>query len=1268
MSSLPSDIIESQPLIPHSGRGAQSEYQPIPQQEEQQPTQMYNQLPGAQLEQAEDLNRKLLQGADLPLPYQPQIQELPRLDDYHKGNIAESRYEDTQETIEDHASDTALERTGEREENLLLKKKASLLTDQQRSKRIYNLATRTKREGNIWNIKRKSERRSTPRDPAYLPETKSYTPGRIEPMRVDNQFQGSFESFSSLSQIHPQRASQESSYAAEWHPTQASFERSPQAYQTTYNYDYSPQRQQYQQQPSYYTQQPLQQQRNWSDFPMTTSIPSHHLQPLSPYSPVQQKVYEVHYQEPNRYSLGQFSSAPTQFASTGYNIGQSPTTYSPQIQTQRPPIGYVTTQFPATSSQQDPLTFKVPQSPTNWSNFEPLGVDNRPIFIPRGQPDVQLPSKPLSFGLSKIVNPPIPMNMSFGSKLIPCMPIKDGHSTEERLFDTGERIHAGEIPTFETHDPSQLARTAFGLLDSLPISVSVRPSEVSHFQDNLVSPEFLPHAVHENSAEPNRLEREAPIKVTNDLVDLVFKPSANITPQEPTEMGISLDLYRIPVNVSSNPQPIIQSAPRSEEKSPIFIDDRAGYMRLDNTGSNFQQEAKAAEQHLNLLEKQEPLLSGNQTEIQEEVRPPQSKQIEEFYRQNLEGYAVDTPNMSKEYSSQQQRSHIQDKGHYVAPNTESLQDVHPPREFYDQSKQGYVVPNPILSEARPPQSQQIEEFYSQNKEGFVALHNEEEERQQLGSAIKDEHKSHIFQTPIRKHGDINFENDSTIKQKLDFTDVGTQGSRAVDLTPTRLFDNNQPAEDLKWKEIAPNAPAHPLPPQEVQWDLVMKLPNIDKLHKGIKIKRGEVERFNNYQKAQYIAVLGFPGTGKSAVANYLINKTMNTGYQVEDNQFKFKIVETEVDQTIANVIFDTPGLNYPLKSEKDISKLFSSHYFNQMALLKEANTAFLIDFVRTMAHTVVLTMERTTFFDQVLLALFAQMKGDREIIVIHNFPDVTTPEELDSRINQEIINAFHAKKELLQPFDIPVYIQDTPQYEHKQQIIHLVMVNNHSELANLNEHVFNYINSQLTTTNRFRDMTMHGPVGELVNVLRDQVKNYVTFDSTDINPDFKFNSDKKRIEFVLEEEELDLEERLQINPKFPKFFSFAQSGYNMPIQTLQEVAHQNFVPQCHILREDDNGIRFLFEISLLKYDSVDFKLFPIEEQGGAKYMVQLQADRYLQKIHLEFPNAEFVKKGDFQEKVSWTGEVDVGTALDNDAEKFVTIYEHGVLYVFVPFQ
>jgi len=244
-----------------------------------------------------------------------------------------------------------------------------------------------------------------------------------------------------------------------------------------------------------------------------------------------------------------------------------------------------------------------------------------------------------------------------------------------------------------------------------------------------------------------------------------------------------------------------------------------------------------------------------------------------------------------------------------------------------------------------------------------------------------------------------------------------------------------------------------------------------------------------------------------------------------------------------------------------------------------------------------------------------------------------------------------------------VYVQQTPQYAHKTQIIHLVMANINSPMAKLNEHVYNYINSQLATTNRYRDVQMHGPIGELVLFLKDQMKNYILLD--DKKPAFEIDPFEKKLRILLGED--DVQTECRINPSFPKFFSFAQSGYNYPMLTKTQMMEENYVPEAHILTDGTQGVRFLFEVALLKYDSVNFKLFTIEDQIGT-YEVQLKAKRFLEKIEMEYPNSEFLMKGDWHANVSWTGQANAQQELDLDSDRVTTIYEHGILNVFVPFK
>jgi len=245
----------------------------------------------------------------------------------------------------------------------------------------------------------------------------------------------------------------------------------------------------------------------------------------------------------------------------------------------------------------------------------------------------------------------------------------------------------------------------------------------------------------------------------------------------------------------------------------------------------------------------------------------------------------------------------------------------------------------------------------------------------------------------------------------------------------------------------------------------------------------------------------------------------------------FKILE-DLGTTEANIVIDTPGINYPIRDEECIQQLFSSNDFTQILLEKEASTAFTFAYTRDIADTIILTTNRTTFFDQAMVSILTQME-QKEIIVIHNFADVNTPDQLDKKIQAEIIEPFGATKETLQPFDIKVLLQQTS-IEGSRPIVHLIMVNADGPLAQFNENAFNYVNNLMTTRHKSKSMNDFGPVGDLMELIKSDLQKYIAVDGQAENLEIDFDIKDNKLNLQLSKDMLNKD--WSIHPTFPRYF------------------------------------------------------------------------------------------------------------------------------------
>ncbi|CAG9310777.1 unnamed protein product [Blepharisma stoltei] len=148
------------------------------------------------------------------------------------------------------------------------------------------------------------------------------------------------------------------------------------------------------------------------------------------------------------------------------------------------------------------------------------------------------------------------------------------------------------------------------------------------------------------------------------------------------------------------------------------------------------------------------------------------------------------------------------------------------------------------------------------------------------------------------------------------------------------------------------------------------------------------DNFNSYWSGAVVAIVGLYDKGKTFVLNKLTESTLPSSKKVHTEGLSFKHVTMDGSTNI--ILLDTAGSFSPVKIENENS-----------ITLKEQAESFILDTVFELSDYFICVVNDFTFLDQrfldkITISLQNTPKNRfKEVIVIHNFKDVTEQEEID---------------------------------------------------------------------------------------------------------------------------------------------------------------------------------------------------------------------------------------------------------------------------------
>eukprot|EP01105_Mastigella_eilhardi_P008045 TRINITY_DN1984_c1_g1_i2.p1 TRINITY_DN1984_c1_g1~~TRINITY_DN1984_c1_g1_i2.p1 ORF type:complete len:372 (+),score=106.03 TRINITY_DN1984_c1_g1_i2:46-1116(+) len=198
----------------------------------------------------------------------------------------------------------------------------------------------------------------------------------------------------------------------------------------------------------------------------------------------------------------------------------------------------------------------------------------------------------------------------------------------------------------------------------------------------------------------------------------------------------------------------------------------------------------------------------------------------------------------------------------------------------------------------------------------------------------------------------------------------------------------------------------PAPQPETVYDMILDVTSLFKLSKdtpdgdtGWNVYMNNNTSWKELQgefDGRYAALYGLYNSGKTFILNMLLNFGLPAGNTLHT---KGVSVKTATDKYKKSVVFlDTAGSQEPVP-------------WNGDKIDRHATDVFLKQVLMNMAHVMLVVVNQLTQADQeTIIAMRQDLPADVELFVLHNFKDANALDEVQLRVQSDVVKAWNAKR------------------------------------------------------------------------------------------------------------------------------------------------------------------------------------------------------------------------------------------------------------------
>ena len=381
--------------------------------------------------------------------------------------------------------------------------------------------------------------------------------------------------------------------------------------------------------------------------------------------------------------------------------------------------------------------------------------------------------------------------------------------------------------------------------------------------------------------------------------------------------------------------------------------------------------------------------------------------------------------------------------------------------------------------------QKLEEKYKKLKESFKSLKQEIEKITEKNDLKKTQYieKIEVLSLKIKKLKKSKLatkEENLLLKNQLE--DKKLAKSKKRDSLKQQL--SSEMNETSKSKK----------PDMQYDYDIVV---NIDSLTK----KPGwDVQINNNYldidKEFSVVGLVGRENIGKTFLLNKLCGFDLPSGANVNTKglSLKYSISSNLICMDSAGM--QTPVYYYDEKLLTSYSVLKEQLYDNDDVKLQMINNrtltdAFIQDFILEVSEVIVIVIGQLSQNDQKIIERISRKYREKKrIIIIHNFSNLYNVEDIEKKIQKDIIKAFNPFERKIPGTNLIEFIEKSPKISN-ENISHLVLgAEGHESGETYNELTLKYITDIMDTRINKRQFNL---IEELTKFMENNYRLYFNF-------------------------------------------------------------------------------------------------------------------------------------------------------------------------------
>ena len=284
------------------------------------------------------------------------------------------------------------------------------------------------------------------------------------------------------------------------------------------------------------------------------------------------------------------------------------------------------------------------------------------------------------------------------------------------------------------------------------------------------------------------------------------------------------------------------------------------------------------------------------------------------------------------------------------------------------------------------------------------------------------------------------------------------------LTNLGLIENKEKKKHSKAK--SKSSPTFSSP-----YDMIINIDSLKTQIQGWEIEMSKFALENHNSKSEYsiIGLVGRENIGKTFILNKICGFDLPSGSNVNTKGLSMKYSNQQDIICLDSAGIQTPVYYYEPKllDRFGVNKAqlkLNDELKQQMINDRTLTDIFIQDFILEVCEVIVIVVGQLSQNDQKFIERISmRYKSKKRIIIIHNFSNLYSVQDVEHKIEKDIIKAFDTVSRCLASSDLLEYIEKNPD-KTKENISHLVLGVDWSDSGKkYNEITFEYLRDILNT-------------------------------------------------------------------------------------------------------------------------------------------------------------------------------------------------------------